>query len=104
MQEHRFEKIEEKQTLMETQEESEFSFYDAEEVMEPLLLEFLDSDTYEEKMNILVALHSRVNDDMINTMALALDVEVNEGKLENRYEALKNCLATLQRYECNRLR
>ena len=32
------------------------------------------------------------------------DVEINDGDLEERYEALKACLLTLERYECNRLR
>ncbi len=72
--------------------------------LDPLLLEFLDADTYEERLNILAALHHRVTQDMITTMAISCDIEVNDGDLEERYEALKNCLLTLERYECNRLR
>lgn len=41
---------------------------------------------------------------MINTMALSVDLEIKDGNLEDRYEELKNCLLTLERYECNRLR
>ena len=41
---------------------------------------------------------------MITTMAIACDVEINDGDLEERYEALRTCLLTLERYECNRLR
>ena len=52
----------------------------------------------------LTGLHHRITDDMINTMAVAADVEVKEGELEDRYEELKNCLLTLNKYECNRLR
>lgn len=72
--------------------------------LDPLLLDFLDADTYEEKLNILAALHSRITDDMITTMAIACDVEVAEGALEVRYNQLKNCLLTLDRYEINRVR
>jgi len=72
--------------------------------LDPLLMAFLDADTYEEKLNVLVALRGRITDDMINTMAVSLDVEVNDGDLEERYEALKYCLLTMKRYECNRLR
>ena len=72
--------------------------------LDPLLLDFLDADTYEEKLNILAALHSRITDDMITTMAIASDVEVAEGDLEVRYSQLKNCLLTLDRYEINRVR
>lgn len=75
-----------------------------EGALDPFLLQFLDADTYEEKLNLLVALHARVTDDMINTMAVSLDVEINDGDIEDRYEALKTCLLTLEKYECNRLR
>lgn len=72
--------------------------------LEPLVLEFLDSDSYEEKMNILAALHHKITDDMINTLAVALDVEIPQGDVEKRYEELKCCLLTLEKYECNRMR
>lgn len=72
--------------------------------LDPLVLEFLDSDSYEQRLNILAGLHHRITDDMITTMAIACDVEINDGDLEERYEALKTCLLTLERYECNRLR
>lgn len=77
----------------------------AEEInLDPLVLEFLDADGYEQRLNILAGLHHRITDDMITTMAIACDVEVDDGDVETRYESLKSCLLTLQRYECNRLR
>ena len=67
-------------------------------------MKFLDADTYEDKLNILVGLQSRITDDMLNTIAVSLDLELEEGELEERYQTLKNCLITLEKYECNRLR
>ena len=75
-----------------------------EGAIDPLVLEFLDADTYEQRLNILTALHHRITDEMITTMAIACDIEVNEGTVEERYEALKGCLLTLEKYECNRMR
>lgn len=72
--------------------------------LDPLVLEFLDADSYEQRLNVLAGLHHRITDDMITTMAIACDIEVNDGDVEERYEALKNCLLTLEKYECNRLR
>lgn len=72
--------------------------------LDPMLVQFLDADTYEERLNILAGVHHRITDDMITTMAVACDVEVAEGELEERYAALKTCLITLEKYECNRLR
>ncbi len=77
---------------------------DAEAVLDPLLLEFLDADTYEQRLNILAGLHHRITDEMITTMGIACDVEVESGDVEERYESLKACLLMLERYECNRIR
>lgn len=71
--------------------------------LDPMLEEFLDSDSYEEKLNILTGLHHRITQEMITTMALANDIEVEEGDLEERYLQLKTCLVTLEKYECKRL-
>ena len=74
-----------------------------ETAIDPLLLQFLDADTHEERLNILAAVHHRITDDMITTMAIASDVEVPQGDIETRYAALKNCLLMLEKYEINRL-
>ena len=77
---------------------------DEEPALDPLVLEFLDADSYEEKLNILAGLHHRITNEMITTMAISCDIEVNDGEPEGRYEELKNCLLTMEKFECNRLR
>ena len=77
---------------------------DEEPALDPLVLEFLDADSYEEKLNILAGLHHRITNEMITTMAICCDIEVNDGEPEERYEELKNCLLTMEKFECNRLR
>lgn len=72
--------------------------------LDPQVLEFLDADSYEQRLNILAGLHHRITDDMITTMAVACDIEVPDGETEMRYASLKSCLLTLEKYECNRLR
>lgn len=72
--------------------------------IDPMVLEFLDADSYEQRLNILAALHHRISDEMLTTMAIACDVEVEEGDTESRYESLKTCLLTKEKYECNRMR
>ena len=72
--------------------------------LDPKLLEFLDAKTYEEKLAILVSVRHRITQDMLTTMAVACDVEIGDGDLEERYAQLKNCLVMMEKYECNRLR
>lgn len=72
--------------------------------LDPLLLEFLEADTYTKRLQILGALHHRITDDMITTMAIACDIEVAQTDLQTRYESLKSCLTVLEHYECKRLR
>ncbi len=72
--------------------------------IDPLVLAFLDADSYEQKLMILDSLHNRITDDMINTMAVSSDLEIKEGDLEDRYLELRNCLRTFEKFECNRLR
>ena len=77
---------------------------DEEPALDPMVLEFLDADSYEQKLNILAGLHHRITNEMITTMAISCDIEVNDGEPEERYEELKNCLLTMEKFECNRLR
>ena len=78
---------------------------DTEELnIDPMVMKFLDADTYEEKLQILVGLEHRITDEMITTMAVACDVEIPDGSTESRFQGLKNCLLTFDRFECNRLR
>ncbi|HJB92121.1 MAG TPA: DUF1653 domain-containing protein [Candidatus Eisenbergiella merdigallinarum] len=72
--------------------------------LDPGLLAFLEADSYEKKLEVFDQLAGRADQKMLNTMAVSLDLELSEGSLEEQYEALKNCLLTLERYECNRLR
>ena len=72
--------------------------------IDPQVLNFLDADSYEERLNILTGLHHRITDDMINVMAIATDIEVKPGDIEERYVELRNCLLKLEKFECNRLR
>lgn len=88
----------------ESPEGQQFPEQKAEPGIDPMVLAFLDADTCKEKLQILTAVKDRLTDGMINTMAIAADVEIKPGDITERYEELKYCLATKERYECRRLR
>lgn len=77
---------------------------DEEQDIEPKLMEFLDAETRKEKLGVLLSMEAIITNRMINTMAMSIDVEIAEGKLIERYEALKNALYVMDKFEGSRLR
>ena len=71
---------------------------------DPMLIAFLDGESYEERLNALTGMHHRITNELITTMAIACDIEVGDGDVEERYNQLRNCLLTMQKYEGSRLR
>lgn len=68
------------------------------------LMAFLDADTYEEKLDILYRMQLDLNDYLIDTMAVSIDVVIPDGDIDERYRQLKGCLQAKQKYEINRFR
>ncbi len=71
---------------------------------EDKLMAFFDAETMDEKYKLLLDMRNDVTDRMINNMAVVLDVVIEEGPLDQRYEELKTCVRTFRRYETSRLR
>lgn len=100
-----------KTTVMEKVKEDTTSFPNEEEVeseeefqLPVILHRFFEADTYEEKLEILVDGRDELNDYIIDTMAVSIDVEIKEGDIDRRFDELKSCLLTMEHFECNRLR
>lgn len=68
------------------------------------LMAFLDAETYEEKLEILYRMQLDLNDYLIDTMAVAVDVVIPDGDIDDRYRQLKGCLEAKRKYEISRFR
>lgn len=78
---------------------------EAEELnLNPLVIEFLDADLASDKSDILSKLRPIITNDMIDIMAMSLGVVVNEGDVYDRYNDLRTCLTTMEKFESSRLR
>lgn len=78
---------------------------DTEELqLDPGLIEFMETTDNEQRLQILESMHARITADMLATMALVCDVELDGGDAEAGYQSLRNCLLTWIKYEGKRLR
>ena len=81
-----------------------YRFEKEEFAVDPQVMEFLDARTASERLDILKKLEQRITDSMIDTMAIAMDIAINEGPVEERLRELRVCLNTISKYETTRLR
>lgn len=72
--------------------------------MDPLVIEFMDADLAADKNDILSKLRPTITNDMIDIMAMSLGVVVNEGDVYDRFNDLRTCLSTMEKFESTRLR
>ena len=80
-------------------------YTDEDGEISPVLLSFLDTDSFDEKYKILVATPTNDFDDLlIDNMASSIDVVIDDGDIESRLQQLKTCVRTRARYETNRFR
>mgnify|MGYP000556634486 FL=1 len=75
-----------------------------DEQVNPLLMEFLDAEDYQQKLNTLTGMRSKLDDKLIDAMAASMEIEVPEGPIDKRYASLRSCILTHAKFECVRLR
>ncbi|MDO5381756.1 MAG: DUF1653 domain-containing protein [Eubacteriales bacterium] len=68
------------------------------------LVRFLDASEYKDKLDILTSMRNELTDDIIDVMAESIEVAVNPGTIDERYDSLRKCLLAHTKYEGTRLR
>lgn len=63
---------------------------------------FLDADTYKEKLDILMSLENHITDKQLHDMAITLDITIDEGTVDDKFQNLVQCLRTMARFEIGR--
>lgn len=78
---------------------------EAEELnLDRRVVAFLDADSTDERLKILDDLRQGITDEQIDICAMALDTNIPEGPVEERFYSLRDLLTTRQRFEASRLR
>lgn len=110
VQEYRFEKVDFQENMKEggKQPEVEKELADTaileQEIANRGLMQLLDAETFHEKKQIFIGLKQYMNKHMLNNIAVALDIVLEEGDEEMQYESVMHCLEAFERYEGGRLR
>lgn len=74
------------------------------EIAERGFMELLDSDSYREKYLIFIGLRNYVDKRLLNNIAVALDIVIDDTDEEQQYDSILRCLQTFDKFETNRLR
>lgn len=75
-----------------------------EDLVSPRFIDYLEARTYESKAVILETMKDELDDEMIDGLALAIDVEIPPGTIKERFRSLKKTLETMAKFEDVRLR
>ncbi|MCR5734779.1 MAG: DUF1653 domain-containing protein [Lachnospiraceae bacterium] len=74
-----------------------------EGVIDRDLERFLDADSIEEKIDCYLLLRKKITPEMMQTVAISLDISLSEEELPLQYEEVLSCLKTKRKYESDRL-
>lgn len=101
------EDLEKENLEQETLKESEI-LKEQETLKEPELdknlAAFLDARDYTEKLEVLYAIRKNLNEYLMSSIEISLDLPVGTESMEERLELVRRNLQALARFECNRLR
>lgn len=73
-----------------------------DEELHPKLSAFFEAETLSEKYEAACKFNNDITDHFINVMAFSLDMDIPEGALNTRYQALLKAIKTRMTYERNR--
>lgn len=63
------------------------------------MMAFFDTEDLEERYQILTSMQYEITNQMIDNMAVVMDLIIPDGELMARYDDLKRAIATKQKYE-----
>lgn len=104
-QEYRFQLVDtDRLSLSSDETEQEIISVEEEEnqKINPLLLQFLDAETYGEKLKIFLEMRDTIDEVVLTDVAASMDISTGTGSLEEQYASVQFALHTLAKYERNK--
>ena len=98
---YRFELLDDQGDIEADMTNEQIVIRDEEQGVNPGLLAFLETNSFQEKLHIIRRMELDIDDRLIDAMAASLDVIIPDGDIQDRIRALKNCLTTFDRFDCS---
>ena len=92
------------ETEVRTENTTENEVVQNAEALDPELEKLLDTKLYTEKLEILYNMRNRLTPEMIRTICITHDIELNATEVGEQYLELRDYMSTMGKYEGNRLR
>ncbi len=70
----------------------------------PLLVRFLDAETYRDKLELVQAWEGYMDTNLAESIAAVLDITLGKGSVKEQYREIINCLKTMEHFETDRFR
>lgn len=63
------------------------------------LMEFLDAETFDERLEVLRKLRNSIDDRTIDAIAVSIDTQIPDGSVDDRYDKLMEHMKMKKKYE-----
>ncbi|MCI8599956.1 MAG: DUF1653 domain-containing protein [Lachnospiraceae bacterium] len=70
----------------------------------PLLLRFLDLETYRDKLELFQSWETYEDENLMESIAASLDIALSSRTVQEKYREILNCLKTMEHFETHRFR
>lgn len=70
----------------------------------PMLVRFLDAETYRDKLELFQCWETYVDDQLLESIAASLDITLSGSDSRDKFRQIVSCLKTMQHFETDRFR
>lgn len=100
----RGEDVKDEETEEQSDDDSAVYKDNGELVIDPYVEGVLDEKEFSKKIEFFEMLRGKCSEDMLTTIAISLDIQLQEGSIEDKYSQILRTLKMHEKYETSRLR
>ena len=98
------EDVKDEETEEQSDDDSAVYKDNGELVIDPYVEGVLDEKEFSKKIEFFEMLRGKCSEDMLTTIAISLDIQLQEGSIEDKYSQILRTLKMHEKYETSRLR